>query len=97
MSKSDTNAKEIKADIKIDIPGLEEIAAGAKNIAEGTSKVRIPVKSATHSKRRLPPGPGKAATLSERSDAGVLFYFLSSVFVNCVLRFLNDSPFKFNL
>ena len=35
--------------------------------------LRIPVKLATHSARMLPPGPGKAATHSERSDAGVCF------------------------
>lgn len=35
-------------------------------------KVCIPVKPATHSTRSLPPKPVKAATPSERSDAGVL-------------------------
>ena len=37
------------------------------------TSVRIPVKVATHSTGKLPPKPVKAATPSERSDAGGLF------------------------
>ena len=54
--------------------------------------VRIPVKVATQSTGMLPPKPVKAATLSERNDAGNIFlpYIVSCRQIS--LFFRSDSP-----
>ena len=54
--------------------------------------MRIPVKSATQSTGMLPPKPVKAATLSERRDAGNIFlpYIVSGRQIS--LFFRSDSP-----
>jgi hypothetical protein len=54
--------------------------------------LRIPLNPATHSTGKLPPKPGKPATESERSDAGIYFYSLCVVAVNGLAFFLIDSP-----
>jgi hypothetical protein len=52
------------------IPCLPQLPRSDKGL-------RIPVNAATHSTGMLPPKPVKAATLSERSDAGGFIFTLS--------------------
>lgn len=38
MSDKENKEKELNANLNINVPGLEDLASGAKNIAENTSK-----------------------------------------------------------